>query len=51
MKERIKKVIKLTIGFAIVAIVMKYLCLISFDIVMATFFYFVGVFAYALCED
>ncbi len=48
MKEkRIKKVILLTIGYAIVAILMKCLGIISFDIGTAIFFYFMGAFSYA----
>lgn len=50
MKNRIKEVLKLTLGYAIVAIVMWCLNLITFEIGTAIFFYFLGAFSYAISE-
>lgn len=50
-KSQIKEVLKLTLGYAIVAIVMSCLNIIIFEIGTAIFFYFVGAFLYAYVVD
>lgn len=50
MKHRIKEVIKLTLVYAIVTIVMWCLNIITFEIGTAIFFYFIGAFSYATLE-
>lgn len=50
MKNRIKEVLKLTLGYAIVTIVMWSLNLITFEIGTAIFFYFLGAFSYAVLD-
>lgn len=51
MKNRIKEVIKLTLGYAIVTIVMWCLNLITFEIGTAIFFFFIGALSYAKLEE
>lgn len=51
MKNRIKEVLKLTLGYAIVTIVMWGLNLITFEIGTAIFFFFIGAFSYAKLEE
>ncbi len=50
MKHRIKEILKLTLGYAIVIIVMWCLNLITFEIGTAILFYFLGAFSYAISE-
>lgn len=50
MKNRIKEVLKLTLVYAIVTIVMWCLNLIKFEIGTAIFFYFIGALSYAVLE-
>lgn len=51
MKNRIKEVLKLTLGYAIATIVMWGLNLITFEIGTAIFFFFIGAFSYAKLEE
>lgn len=48
MKNRIKEVLKLTLSFAIAAILMWCFKLITFQIGTAIFFYFIGALSYAM---
>lgn len=50
-KNRIKGVLKLTLGYAIVTIVMWCFNLITFQIGTAIFFYFIGALSYAMLEE
>lgn len=50
-KNRIKGVLKLTLGYAIVTIVMWCFNLITFEIGTAIFFFFIGALSYAKLEE
>ena len=51
MKSRIKEILKLTLGYAIVTIVMWCFNLITFEIGTAIFFFFIGALSYAKLEE
>lgn len=51
MKNRIKGVLKLTLGYAIVTMIMWSLNLITFEIGTAIFFFFIGALSYAKLEE
>ena len=51
MKSRIKEILKITLGYAIVTIVMWCLNLITFEIGTAIFFFFLGALSYAKLEE